>query len=146
MRGVNTHLEFDLSIAREQSDKNPVFYLQYAYARICSILEKVAAEGKNIDFEKIDLTFLNEVAEINLIKQLMLFPETLQVAAEKAEPHIVCEYLREVAAAFHVFYHDCRIIGTDDEIKYARIFLANITKIVLKNGMSVLGVSSPEKM
>lgn len=146
MRGVNTHLEFDLSIAREQSDKNPVFYLQYAYARICSILEKVAAEGKNIDFEKIDLTFLNEVAEINLIKQLMLFPETLQVAAEKAEPHIVCEYLREVAAAFHVFYHDCRIIGTDDEIKYARIFLANITKIVLKNGMSILGVSSPEKM
>ncbi len=146
MRSVNTHLEFDLSIAREQSDKNPVFYLQYAHARICSILEKVENEDGAFDLNNADLSKLNEDVEIKLIKQLISFPEILQIATEKAEPHIVCEYLREVAAAFHLFYHDCRIIGIDENTKLARLLLVSATKTVLKNGMEILGVSCPNRM
>jgi len=144
MRGVNTHLEFDLSLAKEQSEKNPVFYLQYAYARICSIFRKL--EDQNIDFKQANLTLLNDINEINLIKQLMLFPTEIQVASNKSEPHIVCEYLRELAAAFHLFYHNCRIIGEDIEVMKARLLLAEICRCVLKNGLSILGVSAPESM
>lgn len=147
MRSVNTHLEFELSIAREQSDKNPVFYLQYAHARICSILEKL--KNENIDLTKIknaDLSYLNDDSEIKLIKTLILFPQMLQIAAEKSEPHILCEYLKDVAAAFHVFYHNCRIIGSEENILISRLLLSNATKTVLRNGMRILGVSYPEKM
>lgn len=147
MRSVNTHLEFELSIAREQSDKNPVFYLQYAHARICSILEKI--KNENIDLTKIknaDLSYLNDDSEIKLIKTLILFPQMLQIAAEKSEPHILCEYLKDVAAAFHVFYHNCRIIGSEENILISRLLLSNAAKTVLRNGMRILGVSYPEKM
>ena len=147
MRSVNTHLEFELSIAREQSDKNPVFYLQYAHARICSILEKL--KNENIDLTKIknaDLSYLNDDSEIKLIKTLILFPQMLQIAAEKSEPHILCEYLKDVAAAFHVFYHNCRIIGSEENILINRLLLSNAAKTVLRNGMRILGVSYPEKM
>ncbi|MBQ6268569.1 MAG: arginine--tRNA ligase [Bacteroidetes bacterium] len=147
MRSVNTHLEFELSIAREQSDKNPVFYLQYAHARICSILEKL--KNENIDLTKIknaDLSYLNDDSEIKLIKTLILFPQMLQIAAEKSEPHILCEYLKDVAAAFHVFYHNCRIIGSEENILISRLLLSNAAKTVLRNGMRILGVSYPEKM
>ena len=147
MRSVNTHLEFELSIAREQSDKNPVFYLQYAHARICSILEKL--KNENIDLTKIknaDLSYLNDDSEIKLIKTLILFPQMLQIAAEKSEPHILCEYLKDVAAAFHVFYHNCRIIGSEENTLISRLLLSNVAKTVLRNGMRILGVSYPEKM
>ena len=147
MRSVNTHLEFELSIAREQSDKNPVFYLQYAHARICSILEKL--KNENIDLTKIknaDLSYLNDDSEIKLIKTLILFPQMLQIATEKSEPHILCEYLKDVAAAFHVFYHNCRIIGSEENILINRLLLSNAAKTVLRNGMRILGVSYPEKM
>jgi len=144
MRGVNTHLEFDLSLAKEQSDKNPVFYLQYAYARICSIFEKISNE--KIDFSNANLELLKDASEIKLIKQLMLFPSAIQLASNKSEPQVLCEYLREVAAAFHLFYHNCRIIGEDIELMKARLFLASITKIVLKNGLTILGISQPERM
>jgi len=81
-----------------------------------------------------------------LIKQLMLFPSAIQLASNKSEPQVLCEYLREVAAAFHLFYHNCRIIGEDIELMKARLFLASITKIVLKNGLTILGISQPERM
>ena len=149
MRSVNTHLEFELSIAREQSDKNPVFYLQYAHARICSIIEKLNKENI-ITYEKklndVNLSFLTNISEIKLIKTLMLFPQKLQNAAEKSEPHIICEYLKDVASAFHIFYHECRIIGVETNIMLARLLLAKVTKTVLRNGMKILGVSYPEKM
>ena len=169
MRGVNTHLEFDLSLAKEQSDKNPVFYLQYAYARICSIFEKINQNitfgggfygyssidqetgdvtlcDAIIDFSYHNLELLKDASEIKLIKQLMLFPSAIQLASNKSEPQVLCEYLREVAAAFHLFYHNCRIIGEDIELMKARLFLAKITKIVLKNGLTILGISQPERM
>lgn len=145
MRGVNTHLEFDLSLAKEQSDKNPVYYLQYAHARICSILEKIKEQNITIKTEP-DLNSLQEKIELDLIKKLADFPTAIFDASKKSEPHILSDYLRDLASIFHNFYHQCRIIGEQEEILSARLFLANSTKIVLKNGLTILGISAPERM
>ena len=111
MRGITTHLEFDLGLAREQSDKNPVFYLQYAHARICSILQNAGEKGISIPATA-ELGLLKAEQEIELIKSIMKFVQIVRVAGEKGEPQLLAEYLRELASAFHVFYHDCRIIGS----------------------------------
>lgn len=145
MRGISTHLEFDLGIAKEQSDKNPVFYLQYAHARISSVLDQARDRDIKIE-ENADLTLLNTNAEINLIKEMMRFPEVIKAAADKFEPHIISEYLRDVATAFHLFYHDCRIIGIENDIMQARFALIKSVKTVIKNGLTILGISAPERM
>ncbi|MFA7627555.1 MAG: arginine--tRNA ligase, partial [Candidatus Kapaibacterium sp.] len=131
MRGIGTHLEFDLSLAREQSDKNPVFYLQYAHARICSLLDK-APELQGIETE---LTLLTANEELTLIKKLLLFPESIKVAANKFEPQILAEYLRDTASLFHVFYHNCRIIGVDERLGAARLLLAKAAGMVIESGL-----------
>lgn len=145
MRGVNTHLEFDLDLAREQSEKNPVFYLQYAHARISSILDNVKEQSIEINPDP-DLSVLKHQAEQNLIKNLALFPEVIENAGQKAEPQVLSEYLRDLAATFHTFYHDCRIIGSEDSLLQARIALAAATQTTLRNGLSILGISSPDRM
>jgi len=145
MRGANTHLEFDLGLAKEQSEKNPVFYLQYAHARICSIFEKVAERGIVIE-KNADLSLLIDKSEISLIKELMRYQEVVTRAAQKCEPQLLADYLRVIASAFHTFYHDCRIIGVEDNLLQARLKLAEVTKIALKNGLTILGISSPERM
>jgi arginyl-tRNA synthetase len=145
MRGVSTHLEFDLNLAREQSEKNPVFYLQYAYARICSIFD--TARERGVEFQLgYDCNSLNLPQEINLIKVLREFPETINLATEKLEPQILAEYLKDVATAFHSFYHDCRIIGTEEPLLSSRFKLAKVTQTVLRNGLQILGISAPERM
>jgi arginyl-tRNA synthetase len=144
MRGVNTHLEFDLSLAKEQSDKNPVFYLQYAHARIASVFEKVDHIPSDDALE--NLSLLEDDAELALMKQLLRFPATIQLASNKSEPQVLCEYLKEVASAFHLFYHNCRIIGENHKLMDARLLLALVTKVVIKNGLQILGVSCPDKM
>ncbi len=145
MRSSNTHLEFDLKLAREASEKNPVFYLQYAHARICSILRK--AEEVSFEFDaQADLTLLSHEAESSLIKELIRFPQTVSRAAETREPHRIANYLRDVAVAFTQFYGHCRIIGESSELASARMSLALATRIVLKNGLSVLGISAPDRM
>lgn len=145
MRSTNTQLEFDLSLAAEQSDKNPLFYLQYAHARICSLFEKITQEGTAIQ-KQADVTTLVEPAEKELIKTLMRFPTTIEKAAEQTEPQILCEYLRDVANDFHSFYHHCRIMGVEESLMQARLVLADTTRQVLKNGFSILGVAAPERM
>lgn len=145
MRAVSTHLEFDLTLAREQSDKNPVFYLQYAHARICSVFENAREKGINT-VEQFDLSLLVHPTEINLIKTLLQFPDTVAESAEKFEPHRLCEYLRELASAFHVFYHECRILGTDENLMYPRLKLIEVVRYAMRNGLHLLGVSAPEKM
>ncbi|GAB1372056.1 arginine--tRNA ligase [Candidatus Kapaibacterium sp.] len=142
MRGIGTHLEFDLSLAREQSDKNPVFYLQYAHARICSIFDKAG----EIDLKNVDLSLLNSEEEQNLIKKIFLFPETIRASANKFEAQILTEYLRDLAGLFHVFYHNCRIIGSEYNLANARLSLALATRNVLSNGLKILGISAPERM
>ncbi len=145
MRSINTHLEFDLSLAKEQSEKNPVFYLQYAHARICSIIDKIKNENHQI-IDNPDLSVLTNPDEQNLIKQIYKFPSIILQAANKFEPYILAEYLKEVASEFHIFYHNCRIIGSQIEIASARYALCEATRFVLANGLRILGVAAPEKM
>ncbi len=145
MRSVGRHLEFDLDLAKEASDKNPVFYLQYAHARICSIQDKAASVGFETDV-KADLALLTHETELNLIKQVVHFPQALCAVAEAREPHRLVVYLREVAAAFSHFYHHCRIIGEPRATASARMALAAATRVVLCNGLTVLGISAPERM
>ena len=144
MRSPNTHLEFDIAQAKEASEKNPVFYLQYAHARICSILRKTKEEYAFTS--TMDLYLLKEDAEISLIKTLFKFPTSIESAAEAREPHRLINYLNEVASKFTTFYHDCRIIGVDIDLAQARIELAHITAQVLKNGLTILGITAPNKM
>ncbi len=147
MRAAGTHLEFDVALAKEQSEKNPVYYVQYAHARVASILR--FAEQQSIDvkeLEKSDLGSLKHVEELSLIKLLRRFPIILEQSAEKFEPHHICEYLRQVAAQFHKFYHDCRIVGQPEPLQSARLALSLATKTVLANGCTILGVTAPESM
>lgn len=145
MRSINTHLEFDLSLAKEQSEKNPVFYLQYAHARICSIIEKIKTEKIPVLADP-DLSFLISQPELNLIKHILKFPDVVLQAANKYEPYILAEYLKDLAASFHIFYHECRIIGSNINLASARYALCLATRIVLANGLKILGVSAPDKM
>ncbi len=144
MRSPNTHLEFDIAQAKEAGEKNPVFYLQYAHARISSILRKTE-EAYSFKKEP-KLQLLEHSAEKSLIKTLLRFPEFIQSAAESREPHRLINYLNDVASAFTTFYHDCRIIGVENDLAQARIQLAKATARVLKNGLTILGISAPEKM
>ncbi len=145
MRSPNTHLEFDLDLAKEASEKNPVFYLQYAHARICSILDKAEEVGFSFG-EEPDLSLLEHDAENALMKELLRLPEILERAAESREPHQVANYLRGVAVAFTQFYGHCRIIGEEHDLATARMYLARATRLVLANGLRVLGISAPEQM
>ena len=145
MRSANTHLEFDLDLAREASDKNPVFYLQYAHARVCSILRKAEEVGFSF-LASANLELLTHEAEVALIKILLQFPEILRRASEAREPHRVASFLRDVAVAFTQFYGHCRIIGESSELASARMLLATASRIVLHNGLHLLGISAPEKM
>ena len=144
MRSPNTHLEFDIAQAKEAGEKNPVFYLQYAHARICSILRKAEEEYSFSGDAKLNL--LIEEAEKSLIKTLFKFPDAIQSAADSREPHRLINFLNEVASAFTSFYHDCRIIGVEEELAQARIALAKATSQVLKNGLTILGITAPERM
>ena len=145
MRSPDTHLNFDLELAQEASDKNPVFYLQYAHARICSVLDKAEEVGFSHD-DDADLSLLTHADEIALIKELLRFPQELQNAADARAPHFVPNYLRDVATAFSQFYDNCRIIGEEDALASARMRLALAAKTVLKNGLTVLGIDAPRQM
>lgn len=144
MRNISSHMNFDISVAKKQSDENPVFYLQYAHARICSILR--AIEGESLKANTSNLNLLVTDEEQSLLKKLHQFEEEIIYSAEVFETHRICMYLEELAAAFHRFYTFCRILGTEKKLSEARIALAFAVKIVLKNGLSILGVSAPEKM
>jgi arginyl-tRNA synthetase len=147
MRAANTHLEFDVELAKEQSDKNPVYYVQYAHARIASMLRFAEQQGISHDTVKTaQLDVLQHAEEIALTKLLLRFPQMVSMSAAAYAPHHICEYLRDVAAQFHKFYHDCRIVGTEEPIQTARIALAIATKRVLANGCKILNVSAPESM
>ncbi len=144
MRSITSHMNFDLTLAKKQSDENPVFYLQYAHARICSIIRTVAEE--KLESSTKNLKLLSTEEEQRLLKKLHLFGEEILYSAENFEPHRICIYLEDLAAAFHKFYHMHRILGSEKNLAEARLALAVATKIVIKNGLDILGVSAPEKM
>ncbi len=145
MRSAGSHLEFDLALAREQSEKNPVYYLQYAHARIASILRFAVAEGFDLSAPA-DLSLLAHPAEMTLIKTLLDFPEVVSRCAESYEVQQLCTYLTDLATAYHKFYHECRVVTENRALSMARVFLCAAAKQVLANGFSILGVSAPERM
>lgn len=145
MRSANTQFEFDMDLAREQSDKNPVFYLQYAHARIAGVLRHAESVGATLDGEA-SLAPLVEEEELALIKEILSFPEAVRRSARDLEPQIIAEYLRGLAAAFHKFYHEHRIVIDDVPLRNARMRLLDATKTTLGNGLHVLGLSAPERM
>ncbi|MBI89617.1 MAG: arginine--tRNA ligase [Candidatus Marinimicrobia bacterium] len=145
MRSVNSHLDFDLDLATEYSDKNPVYYLQYAHARLCNIL----ARGNNLEYDittGFNLKLLKHENEILLLKYMSIFPEYAENAYLNLEPQIITNFLQEFSARFHKFYNNCRVITDDVELTKARIALVRASKIVLKNGFRILGISAPERM
>jgi arginyl-tRNA synthetase len=146
MRAAGSHLEFDVELAKEQSEKNPVYYVQYAHARIASILRFAKQQGLEVDGAGADLSVLQHPEELALIKVLLRLPQVIRSSARSLAPHHVCEYLREVAAQFHKFYHECRIVQSEPDLQKARLALSLATKRVLANGCAVLGVTAPESM
>ncbi|OGU46829.1 MAG: arginine--tRNA ligase [Ignavibacteria bacterium GWC2_56_12] len=149
MRSNGTHLEFDLSLATEHSDKNPVYYVQYAHARIASMLRFAMSEGAidpATDPSAVVYDVLQSPAEIALMKQILQFPELVEGTAKSLEPHRVPTYLHELATAFHRFYHDHRVVVPEKDISTARLALCACTKTVLANGLAILGVSAPDRM
>ena len=145
MRSMNTHLDFDLNLAKDQSDKNPVFYLQYAYARICNIIRYGEDQGFKFS-EKFDPTLLNESSEIKLLKLMSNFPTMMETALETLEPQTIAIYLQDLASSFHKFYGNCKVITNDEKLSQSRLGLINGAKIIISIGLSILGVSAPEKM
>tara|TARA_B110000014_G_C20126860_1_gene601345 strand:- start:13556 stop:15349 length:1794 start_codon:yes stop_codon:yes gene_type:complete len=148
MRKADQHLDFDLDLAKDQSKDNPLYYIQYAHARICSILKESSNEfNSEIALEREDyLGFLNSPAEIELCKQLKVYPEIIRNAAEKYEPHLVCYFLRELASNFHSYYNNERILIKDKELQSSRLLLIGAIKQVMANGLEIIGVSAPESM
>ena len=145
MRGANSHLDFDLDLAKDESEKNPVYYLQYANARISNLLKRY---DKEISTEsKIDYSLLKEKDEIALVKLLSEFPIKMEDVSHSLEPRKIATYLEEVAAAYHKFYGNHKVINPQNtDLSSARKKLCEATKIILTNGLSILGISAPERM
>ena len=145
MRGMNSHLNFDIDAAADSSDNNPVFYLQYAHARICNIIKR--GEGLGMKSSTgYDITLLTHSSEIELLKSIGEFPEIMALALKILEPQDIVNYLQDLAARFHRFYVDCRVITDDENLSEARLALIKATKIVLSNGLKTLGITAPERM
>jgi len=145
MRNINSHLNFELEIAKDQSDANPIFYLQYAHARICTILRKASDLNHEIDDNK-NLNLLNEEIENDLMNSMINFPNIIKKSYEKLDPQIISNYLEELASKFHKYYSKCRIITENKKITHSRLFLVDSLRVVFRNGMNVLGIIAKERM
>ena len=142
-----TQMEFDLGLAVREDSENPVYYVQYAHARICTLLKNLASEGYAVPrAAEADLSVLTGEEEKALIKQLAQYPAVVLLAARDYDPSFINRYLSELAAAFHKFYNACRIKGEAENVLLARLKLADTARAVLKNGMTLIGCSAPEKM
>ena len=141
-KSADTHLNFDLSLAKEQSEKNPVYYVQYAHARICSILKK--SPTYNIRNTKYNL--LNHPSELNLVKELIRFPEIIEDIVRDYQIQRLPQYAMDLATVFHQFYRDCQVLSENSSLLQARLALVLATKTVLKNTLDLMGITAPEKM
>ncbi|WP_077701859.1 arginine--tRNA ligase [Virgibacillus dokdonensis] len=144
-RSCDTHLDFDINLARSQSNDNPVYYVQYAHARICTLLDK--AETNGYAYEKYDSSLLKQTSEINLLKLLATFPQLVLDAAEKRIPHKITQYAFDVASQLHSFYNAEKVLDESQlEVTKARLALLEAVKITLGNALRMVGVHAPEKM
>ncbi|RYD01356.1 hypothetical protein N752_30650 [Desulforamulus aquiferis] len=147
MRSPDSHLEFDLDLAKSQTNDNPVFYIQYAHARICSILRQLQEQGRFLPpVENINASLLTEEAELALLRKLADFPEEIASAAELLSPHRIARYMHDLAGLFHSFYNSHRVITENEELSNTRLVLVNCVRIVLRNALGLLGLTAPEKM
>jgi arginyl-tRNA synthetase len=144
LRKSDQHLDFDLDLAKSQSNDNPVYYIQYAHARVCSVLEQWGGDASTL--VNADPGPLVDGQELEILQELMDYPETIESAARDLAPHQLAFYLKELAAAFHSYYNSTRVLVDDESIRMARLALANAVRQVLANGLAILGVSAPEKM
>ncbi|MBQ3365912.1 MAG: arginine--tRNA ligase [Acidaminococcaceae bacterium] len=145
MRSIDSQLDFDLDLAKKKSNDNPVFYVQYAHARICSIMRQVAEAGIEVQ-GKGDYKLLTEPVEVDLIKKLGEYPEMLATAAKERAVQQVAHYVYDLAGLFHSAYNQCRILGVNEDLQQARLAMVIAVGHVVRHALSILGVSAPEKM
>ncbi len=147
MQSMESHLDFDLELAKKQAADNPVYYVQYAHARICSILRSAEEKGISLpEIEAVDLDLLGEPEELELMRKLADLPEEISQAAARYEPHRMTRYARELASVFHVFYTKCRVLGDDPALTGARLAMVTAARTALGIVLRILGVSAPERM
>jgi arginyl-tRNA synthetase len=147
LRKADQHMDFDLELAKSQSSENPVYYIQYAHARICSVFRQLEKKKLDtLDSNQPDYSLLIETQELDLLKSLSRFPEVVELAAISFEPHQIAYYLRDLANAFHSYYNAHPFISSDDDLRLARLGLIDATRVVIANGLEMLGVSAPQKM
>ena len=146
LRRADQHLDFDLELAKRHSEENPVYYIQYAHARVYSLLRQTDERGLSRPPAEVDLGLLQEERELGLADLLWRFPESVMQAAGDREPHQIAFYLRDLAAAFHTYYNATRILVEEDPLRHARLALCTAVAITIANGLRLLGVSAPEQM
>jgi arginyl-tRNA synthetase len=146
MRTISSHLNFDLALARQTSLDNPVYYVQYAHARICNIQRVAEEEGRTGAKGSGGVDLLVAPAETALIRKILQFPETIESCAVTYEPHRLADYLHDLAGLFHGYYHEHRVVTDDSALTSARLLLCHAVQVVLRNGFAILGISAPEKM
>ncbi len=147
-RTADVPIDFDLDLAVEQSERNPVYYVQYAHARIASILRYALEQGLEVD-RPADLSLLRHPGELALIRKMLELPEVVEQAATKLSPHFLPYYAQELATAFHAFYRDCRVVSSDpadEAITRARLRLVRAAKAVLARALHLMGMTAPERM
>jgi arginyl-tRNA synthetase len=148
-RDPDSQMEFDLDLAREESDKNPVYYVQYGHARIASILRNAAERSWDIKTDESDLSLLQHEAELNLVRKMLALEEVIELATKNLEPHHLAYYAQELASDFHAFYRDCRVLSSDPadaDLTKARLKLVRAAKGVLARVLGLMGMSAPERM
>lgn len=146
-KASGNHLDFDLDLAVRQSNENPVYYVQYAHARICSMLRLLESEGFSVPAaDEVELGRLTASEEIELIGKLAEFPDEIRISAQTLEPSRLTRYVTDVASLFHSFYNACRVKGEEESLMKARLLLVDATKTVIKNVLDILSISAPEKM
>jgi arginyl-tRNA synthetase len=147
-RKADSQLVFDIDLARSQSNDNPVYYIQYAHARVCSVLRQAGEKGFTVDLDQglAELARLDNEHEQILLTELSRYPEIVDSAAANLEPHLLAGWLRELANAFHTYYNSHQFLVEDAALRNARLALVVATRQVLKNGLGLLGLSAPESM
>jgi arginyl-tRNA synthetase len=148
MRSNEQHLDFDLELAKSQSNDNPVYYVQYAHARVCSVMRELETRGIAwaADAARVHLQHLTEEPEQALMQRLTRYPEIVELAARQRAPQHIVHYLRDLAQEFHAYYNAYRFLTDDNELRDARVFLINAAQQVLRNGLALVGVSAPQTM
>jgi len=146
MRKGDSQLVFDVDLARSESEENPVYYIQMAHARISGIFRVGEIDPASVTGADVNLSVLNEPEEQELIKALLDFPVLVAVSAESLEPHRIASYLLETARLVHLWYHKHHVLNEPEEITRARLVLARAARMVLRNGLTILGISAPDRM